>query len=263
MQRLRADLRLFRVTFRANLAAAMAYRVNFLVQVFGMMVNNAAFIVFWQVLFRRAGNLGGYGFREVMFLWALAASAFGLAHIVFGNIRSLAAIIKQGELDVYLLQPRDVLFNALIAKTVVSAWGDLVYGCALFVLLRPDAAAMACFLYFTLTGALVISATFVLGESLTFFTGGSEGFSSAVAEMLLSFSLYPETVFPHGMRWLFYSLVPSGFVVFLPLAFWRDPRPLLLAGVGLAAVAYGLIAWWVFQVGLRRYESGNQIGART
>jgi ABC-2 type transport system permease protein len=263
MDHLRANLRLFRVTFRANLAAAMEYRVNFLVQVFGMVLNNAAFIVFWQVLFARAGNLGGYVFRDVMFLWALTAAAFGLAHILFGNVRSLAAIIKQGELDVYLLQPKDVLFNALIAKTVVSAWGDLIYGLVLFAFLRPDLLAWASFLFFTLTGTIVLSSTFVLGESLTFFTGGSEGLGQSVAEMLLSFSLYPEKVFPEGMRWIFYSLIPSGFIVFLPLSFWRVPQHPLLWLVGAAAVVYGAGAWLVFKAGLRRYESGNQIGARS
>jgi ABC-2 type transport system permease protein len=259
----KAHLRLFRLAFRANLAAAMEYRVNFLVQVFGMVINNAAFIVFWRVLLDRTGSLGGYRFQDILFLWAITAVAFGLAHIVFGNVRGLAAIIKQGELDVYLLQPKDPLFNALTSKTIVSAWGDLAYGLALFAFLGPGPAAWAGFLFFGLTGTLVLSATFVIGESLTFFTGGSEGLGQSIAEMILSFSLYPEKVFPEGMRWLFYSLVPSGFVVFLPLSFWRDPRPLVLLLALAAAAAYSFGAWSFFRAGLRRYESGNRIGARS
>lgn len=260
---MKAYLRLFRLAFQANLAAAMEYRINFLVQVFGMVLNNTAFIVFWRVLFARVGSLGGYRFLDVMFLWAITAVAFGLAHIVFGNVRSLAAIIKQGELDVYLLQPKDPLLNALTSRTIVSAWGDLAYSLALFAFLKPGAAAWAGFLFFGLTGTLVLSATFVLGESLTFFTGGSEGLGQSVAEMILSFSLYPEKVFPEGMRWLFYTLVPSGFVVFLPLSFWRHPDPGVVLLVAGAAVAYGAGAWTFFRAGLRRYESGNRIGARS
>jgi len=263
MDRLNAYARLFRLSFAANLAAAMEYRVNFLVQVFGMILNNCAFIVFWKVLFRRAGNLGGYGFRDVMFLWAITAVAFGISHVVFGNVRNLSVLIKQGDLDVYLLQPKDVLFNAMTSRTIVSAWGDMCFGLVLFGFLRPEASAWMGFLFFSATGTLVLSATFVLGESLTLFVDGSEGLSQSVAEMILSFSLYPEKVFPEGMRWIFYSILPSGFIVFLPLAFWRAPSVGIAAWVTLAAAGYGFGAWLLFSAGLRRYESGNRISARS
>jgi ABC-2 type transport system permease protein len=260
---MRAHLRLFAAAFRANLAAAMEYRVNFLVQVGGMVLNNAAFIVFWKVLLDRTGALGGYGFRDIMFLWALTAVAFGLAHVVFGNVRSLADLIKGGELDVYLLQPKDVLFSALTARTIVAGWGDIAYGIGLFAWLGPSPAGWAAFALFSLCAAVTLSGVFVIGESLSFWAGGGEGLGGTIAELLLSFSLYPEKIFPEGMRWIFYSLIPSGFVVFVPLAWWRRPDALsLLLGAG-AAVVYGLGAWLLFRAGLRHYESGNRMGARS
>lgn len=260
---MRAHLRLFTESFRANLASAMEYRLNFLVQVFGMMLNNAAFIVFWKVLLDRTGALGGYQFRDIMFLWALTSLSFGMAHVVFGNVRELAGLIKQGDLDVYLLQPKDVLLNALCSRSIVSAWGDILYGLGLFAWLGPSATDWAALAFFGLCATVVIAGIFVIGESLTFWVGGSEGIGGTIAELLISFSLYPDKLFPEGMRWLFYSLIPSGFVVFVPLAFWRVPDPGLAALALGAAVLYGGGAWLVFRAGLKRYESGNRMGART
>jgi ABC-2 type transport system permease protein len=260
---IRAYLRFLGTSFAVNLQAVVEYRVNFLVQVFGMMLNNAAFALFWGVLIGKVGRVGGYGFGDVMLIWALVSSSFGLAHVVFGNVRSIAQIVQRGELDSYLLQPKDVLLNLLCSRTLVSAWGDFLYGFLVLALLPGTGlGTVALFCFLTLTGALIFAATFAAAESLSFFLGDASGLSEAMTEFLLSFSLYPEGIFGKGMRWVFYTIVPSGFIAFVPLAAlktmdWRL-APLLLAAAGAyAAAAYGL-----FRLGLRRYESGGQMGAR-
>jgi len=261
--RLAAYLRFLGVSFVVNVQAVVEYRVNFLAQVFGMMLNNAAFALFWGMLIGKVGNIGGYGFDDVMLIWALVSTSFGLAHVVFGNVRSLGRIIQRGELDLYLLQPKDAMLNVLASKTVVSAWGDFAYGFLVLGLLPGfGLERLALFCALSITGAMIFAATFAAAESLCFFLGDSSGISSAVTEFLLSFSLYPETVFDRGMRWVFYTLLPSGFIAFVPLAAIKSlgwPAVALLAAIALlyCAASYGF-----FRLGLRRYESGNQMGAR-
>ncbi|HUW71060.1 MAG TPA: ABC-2 family transporter protein [bacterium] len=261
--RIKAYARFLGASFSANFLAVIEYRANFLLQVFGMMLNNGAFALFWGVLLGRTGGIGGYGFTDVMFVWAVVSSAFGLAHVLFGNIRNLGRIIMQGELDLYLLQPKDVFLNVLASKTIVSAWGDLAYGLIVAALL-PDFGVGRFFLFcvLTATGAVIFAATFAAAESLAFFMGNSQAISGALSEFLLSFSLYPETIFDKGMRWVFYTILPSGFIAFVPLAVYRglDWRlvPVLIA----VAILYAGLSYALFRAGLRRYESGNQMGAR-
>jgi ABC-2 type transport system permease protein len=259
---MKAYLRLFREIFSANVAAALEYRLPFLVQLFGMMLNNASFLVFWTVLMGQVGTLGGWGLRDVMFLWALGPASFGLAHIVFGNVRQLGRMVVEGELDVYLLQPKDPLFHVLVSRTDVSAWGDLAYGLVLLPFLTLDPVKWALFLLFTVTGALVFVAFFSLVGALAFWWGAIDGLAGALTEFLLSFTLYPDTVFPKEMRWVFYSVVPAGFLAFLPLKVLRDLDwvwlPVVLGATALLVVA----AWAAFGAGLRRYESGNGLGGR-
>ena len=259
---MKAYVRLFREVFAANLAAVIEYRVSFLIQFFGMMLNNASFLVFWSVLLGHAGTVGGWGFQDVLFLWAIGPAAFGLAHVVFGNVRQIGALILQGDLDVYLLQPKDPLFHALISRTIPSAWGDLIYGLVLLPFITLDPVKMGLFLLFTVTGALVFVGTFGLVQTLAFWLGNISGLAQALTEFMLNFTLYPETVFPQDMRWVFYSLIPAGFLVFLPLQVLRTLEWGWLPVIVAAAVGLCVLNALLFRAGLKRYESGNAIGAR-
>ncbi len=261
--RLRAYARFLGASLAVNVQAVIEYRVNFLVQVFGMMLNNAAFALFWGVLIGKVGNLGGYGFSDVMLIWALVSTSFGLAHVVFGNVRSIGAIVQKGELDLYLLQPKDVLVNVLASRTVVSAWGDFLYGYIVLALIPGmDLSRLALFSLLSVSGAAIFAATFAAAESLCFFLGDASGISDAITEFLLSFSLYPETIFDKGMRWVFYTIIPSGFIAFLPLSILKSAAWLLVpAALGVAAL-YAAASYGFFRLGLRRYESGGQMGTR-
>ncbi|OHD21869.1 MAG: hypothetical protein A2Y38_01025 [Spirochaetes bacterium GWB1_59_5] len=249
--------------FLVNVKATLEYRVNFILQFFGMMLNNAAFAAFWKVLLNRVGTVGGYGFSDVMLVWALVSSSFGLAHIVFGNVRQLGRIIMEGSLDVYLLQPKDVWLNVLASKTIVSAWGDFAYGYIVLAMMTgTELERLALFTALIIPGALIFAATFAAADSLAFFIGNATAVSSALTEFMLSFSLYPEGVYGAGLRWMLYSIVPSGFVAFLPLRVFRALDWRLVPVLYLIAGVYVMLSYRLFNFGLKRYESGNRMDAR-
>jgi len=261
--RLRAYGRFLRVTFWVNIKSVLEYRVNFLIQFFGMMLNNAAFAAFWAVLIGRAGAIGGYGFNDIMFVWGLVSTSFGLAHVLAGNIRMLGKIVTEGGLDVYLLQPKDVMVNLLVSRTVVSAWGDFVYGFIVLALLPgTDPARVALFVSLAIPAAVIFAATFAAAESLSFFMGNSQAIASALSEFMLSFSLYPEGVFGKGYRWIMYSLVPSAFVAFVPLRIFKAMNWKLVPVLWLISLLYAGLSYGLFNAGLRRYESGNRVDTR-
>ena len=250
--------------FRFNLSAGMAYTTSFLVQVFGMALNNSAFIVFWIILFERIGSdISGYDFQAVMFLWSLAAAGFGIASVFMGNATKLSQAIYSGELDVYLLQPKPVLPNFIASRMVISAWGDLGYGILLFAFTQPlSVMRIALFIIFSLLLALVLTSMRILYHSLTFFLGNAEEFARTASELMLSFVLYPGSIFKGPTLWLLHSLVPAALVAYLPARLINDFDPVLFAVVVLADVIFAAMAWGLFRLGLRRYESGNRMGTR-
>ena len=258
-----SSIRLFRHYVRFNLAAGMEYRASFITQVLGMVLNNASFIVFWLVMFTQLGDIRGYGFREVMFLWALSALGFGMAGVFLGNAPNLSRTIMLGELDVYLLQPKPVLPSLLASRMSISAWGDMLYGVVLYAVTQPIAVVpIALFLLFSLLFCLVLASLRVLYHSLTFFLGNAEEFAGTASELVISFALYPGSIFQGPESLVLHSLVPAALVAWIPIelfqAFsWSRLAILLGADALVIGVTIGL-----FHLGLRRYESGNRIGAR-
>jgi ABC-2 type transport system permease protein len=256
-------LRLFGHYVRFNLRAGMEYRASFVTQVLGMVLNNASFIIFWLILYSHLGNIRGYGFNDVMFLWALSAVGFGFAGVFLGNAGSLSRSIYTADLDVYLLQPKGVLSNFLFSRMSVSAWGDILYGLVLFAVTQPVAPdRVALFLLFSVLLTAVLTALRVLYHSLTFFLGNAEEFATMASDLVLNFALYPGSVFQGPVSLILHSLIPAALVAYIPVELFKlfDLQRLLLLIAADAIVVAA--AWGVFRLGLRVYESGSRMGAR-
>ncbi len=198
-----------------------------------------------------------------MFIWALCSSAFGLAHIVFGNQGRLTQLILQGELDVFLLQPKALLLNVLCARSRFSAWGDFFYGFALFgIVHKPGGADWALFVWFIVLGAILITAISVAAHAATFYFGNATVIGSMIMEFVINFSIYPLGIYRGVIRVLLFTLIPAGFAVHVPLSILRSFSPGLLLGQFAFVAAYTVFACWFFNRGLRRYASGNLITTR-
>ncbi|HPF87788.1 MAG TPA: ABC-2 family transporter protein [Candidatus Limiplasma sp.] len=250
--------------FKVNLASAMEYRSSFLMQAFGMALSNATFVFFWWVAFSHVGGrIGGYDFADVMFIWALCSSAFGLSNVLFANISHLTRLIVTGELDTFLLQPCNVLMNVCCARTSLSAYGDLLYGIVLLALTQGgNGAAWASFALGVPVGAAVITAVGLTAHTLTFLLGDASLAGSMSVEFIINFCIYPEGIYQKFVRALMYSVIPAAFIVHIPLRLARSFSPGWLALWLAASVLYCGFACWFFYRGLKKYESGNLIITR-
>jgi ABC-2 type transport system permease protein len=250
--------------FKFNLASAMEYRGSFWLQVFGMAINNASFVFFWWVAFSKIGSaVAGYTFSDVMFIWAASSSSFGLSRVLFGNVDKISRIIMTGELDNYLMQPRNVLVNVVASRTQVSAWGDLIYGYILVFLTNGFTfQGLGLFTLFILLGGIFMTATGAIFHSLTFFLGNAERIAGMAFEGLINFCIYPDKIFTGFVRALIYTAIPAGFISHIPLQIFRSFNAGTLALLILAAAGYAALAFWLFHLGLKKYESGNLIITR-
>ena len=248
---------------RLNLNAQLEYRAAFASQVAAMFLNDSVWVVFWVLFFTRFPVLRGWDVRDVISVWAISAAGFGLAYAIFGNGLQLASLIAQGQLDVWMLYPRALLPHMLLGRMTATAWGDALFGYVVYIaFVRPDLRHLALFVALSLSVALVFVGISILSGSLSFFVGNAAGISDQWRFAIVTFSTYPAVLFEGGVKLLLYTLIPAGFISYLPIQALRElslaDAALALAGA-LCALAIGV---GVFSYGLRRYESGNLMEMR-
>ncbi|GHU73752.1 ABC transporter permease [Clostridia bacterium] len=261
---MRKHLRIMSIYFRMNLASALEYRASFITQAFGMALSNSAFIFFWWIAFSwLGGSIAGYTFEDVVFIWAISSSGFGLYEILFINVSRLTNLIVTGELDTFLLQPCNVLLNLACARTSLSAYGDVAYGIILIALVY-GASGMA-WLWFAigvLVFGIIVTAIILTAHTLSFYWGDASLVGQMAAEFSVNFGIYPENIYGAPVRALMYSLIPIGIAVHVPLRMIHQFAPGIAAAALAGGAVYCALAVWWFYHGLKRYESGNAIVTR-
>lgn len=261
---MRKHLKIFACYFRLNLASALEYRASFFTQAFGMALSNSSFIFFWWIAFQQIGGaIAGYSFEDILFIWALTSSGFGLSHVLFANAADLTKLIVTGELDAFLLQPCNVLMNVLCAKTSLSAYGDFIYGFVIMLIFyMGNGTAWLWFLCGVLISAALITAINLAANTLSFYWGEASVVGDMAVEFMVNFSIYPEKIYAPAIRALMYSVLPAGIAVHIPLRLFQHFSPGTAVAAFGGAVLYCVAAGLFFMRGLRRYESGNVIVTR-
>ncbi len=254
------ELRFLLSLWKTNLQAAMEYRAAFLAQSIGMMLNNGVYFIFWVIFFDRFKNLNGWQLGDMFLVFGVCASAYGLACLLAGNALFLSEIISGGRLDYYLSLPRPPLLHAISSRTIVSGFGDFTYGIISYLFSG----------YYTLDGlgrfaagvllaGLAFTSFMIVVHSLTFWLGNASGFAGLALNAMITFAIYPVNLFEGSAKFILFTIIPAAFLGSVPAAFirqfsWGTLGELLLANV----VLFGL-AVAIFQIGLRRYESGSAI----
>lgn len=105
----------------------------------------------------------------------------------------------------------------------------------------------------------MFSSVLITIHSLSFYTGNTEGLAQLVTEFLISFSIYPEGIFKGGIKYILYTIIPAGFMVYIPAKVFNDFNIARIFAVLAAALIWMCIAYMMFYRGLKKYESGNLI----
>jgi ABC-2 type transport system permease protein len=255
-----SELKFLLAVWKANLLSTMEYRAAFFSQVIGMMVNDFMYFIIWIIFFDRFKDVRGWGVNDMYLTYGVLASAFGLVSMLFGNAFNLSDIISKGRLDYYLSMPRPVLLHAVASRMIASGMGDFSYGFVSYALSG----------YFTWDGLLrfilaiclaaaVFAAFLILIQSLAFWLGIMSNLSALALNAMLTFGIYPITLFDNYAKLILFTLIPAALMGAVPAQFIRSFTWQVLAELLIGAIAFLLIAVAVFRLGLKRYESGSAI----
>ena len=260
MSTLLKEFRFLTALWKANLLAAMEYRTAFLAQMIGMFLNNGLYFVFWILFFDRFKEVRGWGLDEMLVLFGVVGIGFGAATYLFGNILSLSEVIAGGRLDYYLSLPRPVLLHVLASNSIGSGLGDFTYGLFSFAMAgHYSADAIGRFLLGGLLSMIIFLSVLTIAHTTAFWLGHADLLATQTMMAIITFALYPITLFDGAARFLLFTILPAAFVGAVPVEFVRAFSWSLLGQMLLVAALFLTLAIALFQRGLQRYESGSAI----
>jgi len=248
-----------RALVATNFKATVALRGAFVIQVVFMALNNFTFFIFWWALMQRVTTLRGWQLGDIQMLFGIVAAAFGLTVTVAGGVRHLGRFIEDGDLDTLLTQPQPVLVSALGLRSQPSGFGDLVSG-LIFIVWSGQISwsRLPIVVVVIAASAVIFVACGTVFFSLAFWLGRVETVATQLWELLVTFSLYPEPLFGGTLRLLLFTVLPAGFVGYLPVRILRAPSLVNVTILMFVAIGYLCLAVLIFDRGLRRYGSGSR-----
>ncbi|MGW5753194.1 ABC transporter permease [Nocardia rhamnosiphila] len=259
----------YAAVLRSRIRAQRTYRLSFASDMAGAtMVGLAEFAEVW-VIFHQAKVLGGLDLDAALLLFGLSNLAFALAQLVFGHLDKLPNLIRLGQLDIYHLRPQPVLLQLITSdfslRRLARATVALVVLTVGLVRNEIDwsAGSVALIALTVVSGTVLFGGLFVVASGCQFFL--IDG-----AEMTNSFTYggsfaatQPASIFPTPLKLLFCVAIPVAFTAYLPtLALLDLPGPAGMPSwlawcAPLAAAWVWVLAWVMWRIGTRHYQSGG------
>ncbi|MGR6765260.1 ABC-2 family transporter protein [Paenibacillus sp. T2-29] len=249
--------------WKYSLASALQYKSSFIAQIVGMLLNDFIYLVYWFIFFNKFHSISDYDFSDMLIQFSVVTSAFGIAFSLFGNTFSLSQVINQGSLDHYLTLPKNALLHIIAANFSIVALGDLLCGSIVFFAVgNGNFSSILLWICCSLLVAIIFIMFNVFLGTLSFWLGNSNGFSSIINEILVTFSLYPNNIFKGFVKILTVTIIPSTFIGVVPVQIIADGNIkalLILLGYTVFITSIALIS---FYLGLKRYSSSNMISIK-
>lgn len=258
-------LNFFKQSIKCNLASVLEYKKSFLIQSIFMFFNNIFFLVFWLVVFNSSGgNINGITMNDILFLWSLPVLAYGVAFFFFGGIRNLGKYILEGGLDTFLTQPKNLIVNVMLSGMDFAAFGDIIYGLIIgLIAVQFDMFKFILLIILGSFGAIFYVCTECIVRLLTVFLGNTDNIEHIyINTLLITFGSYPEVIYGNIAKTLIYTVVPAGYIAFVPIKFINTfDFKYLLMFILMIGIYIGITAIISKNV-LKKYESGNNIALK-
>jgi ABC-2 type transport system permease protein len=143
---------------------------------------------------------------------------------------------------------------------IASGMGDFSYGFLSYALSGSFTwDGLLRFVLAVILGAIIFTAFFILLQSFAFWFGMIANFVGLAFNALITFGIYPTTLFDNYAKLILFTLIPAALVGAVPAEFIVSHTWQSLAQMLIGAVVFLILAITLFNVGLKRYESGSAI----
>lgn len=265
MKTIRRYTRIHRIFMIQTLKRSLEYKVDFLVGMFGMLTGQALQVIFLVVIFSQIPSLKGWGFNDIVFIYAFSLIPKSIDHLLFDNLWGMGYwIVAKGQFDKYMLRPVNTWFQVATEWFQMDAVGEIITAVVLMVYTLPKVTIEWSVLKLMLLFVAVLFSTFIytgiktITSSLSFWVKRS-GYVTHMVYAVNDFSKYPATIYNKAIREVITYVIPFAFTAYYPaLYLLTGENPLFNVGgtviASLVLCAIGALLW---HSGQKVYESAG------
>lgn len=215
------------------------------------------------------GTLNGWGFGELAFLYGIAVMSHGLSVILFVQTWFMGSSLLEGEFDLLMLRPLNVLFQFFFIVFNIIGITDMIPGIIIFLYGCSQIHFHVTLINILIIISILIGATLIRGAlflvtgSLSFWTKSPNSFVLFNLTMLDQTTMYPLSMYPRIVQIIFTFILPLGFISFYPAGDFlgKGNNFGFPSGIAWATIFVGIFVFWaatrMFRRGLTKYESAG------
>ena len=257
-------LRLLKVFAKVSLMSQLEYRANFAA---GVAVETGWMLIkllYVAVVYRVGADIGVLTPDHILLFVGIYTLMTGFYMLYYGNFTSISRMVREGELDLYLVKPVSLQFLITMRRLDAALLlPDFVAGVIMIALgwaragLPVTVVSVTGFLFFFFFLALLTYSLFLLPHLLCFWIVATRG----VAEMtsaVWDFNNMPQLIYGKWMQRIGTFLLPVFVITNFPgLFLMGELSPLLMAWGVAAPILFFGITRIVWKRAVRNYSSAS------
>ncbi len=247
--------------WKLNILSAMEYKVSFIIQIIGMIVNDFMFFLIWVFFFRIFWTMGWLDIWKFAILLSIMVMVFWILHTFFNWYSKIWMMIEEGRLDNYMLLPKNLLIKLIVSSMMISAIWDILYSFILMFLI-PNLTIIMIFeiVFLSIIWSFTFLGFMLIFISLSFYIWSSRNIIRWVFESILWPSHYPPWIFDWTiLKYVFMTIIPVYFTVYGQFELVLNFTLFGLIRLILWSMFFLSLWTFIFYRGLKKYESGNMI----
>lgn len=246
---------------KKNIQNSAELKTSFFMNIFGMAINNTAFIIIWVFFVKTVGVINGWTASDIIGLLGFATICFGLVLSVGDGFRRLPDLVSFGSFDRFLLSPKNLLIRIATSSFGSSAVGDILFGiiCLVFYgfLIHATIYQVLLIIFLAIITTLIFLSLVIVIYSASFLFVDADQVTGGIFNFFLTPSLFNGGAFHGLMRFFFIFIVPSLLVGAVPVEIVRDVSMWKLLLICILTLFWFFISIKIFNRCIRKYESSN------
>jgi ABC-2 type transport system permease protein len=254
-------LRLFAAFFRVSALGEVAYRANFIIQLFQSLLSLGISLIGLAVIFSYTDSLGDWRPDEVLALvgvYFLVGGIIGL--LIQPGMEDFIESVRNGTLDFDLTKPEDAQFLVSIQRADIWRLIDIFMGLGVLAYAlvrmgeRVGGEEAAVFVLMLIAGGVIIYSFWLILSTLSFWFVRVENIL-VVFQSMYEAGRWPISLYPGWLRYGLTFIIPVAFATTVPAEALtgRLTWVTLLIAVALAVVLF-LLSRLFWRAGLRHYS---------